>query len=91
MALSTPAWGRLSDRIGYVPVLRISSGCVALVLTLQALAWTLPVFVVGRLAQGLVTGGIDATLSALIAVRAPQARRASILNLSRLPAQMSWF
>ncbi len=91
MALSTPAWGRLSDRIGYVPVLRISSGCVTLVLTLQALAWTLPVFVVGRLAQGLVTGGIDATLAALIAVRAPQARRASILNLSRLPAQMSWF
>jgi MFS family permease len=91
MAVSTPVWGRLSDRIGYVSVLRVTSGSVALVLSLQALAWSFPLFVLGRLAQGLVVGGIDATVAALIAVRAPAARRASILNLSRLPAQLSWF
>lgn len=91
MALSTPLWGRLSDRIGYAPVLRISVLSVALTLALQSLAWTLPLFAAGRIGQGLVQGGSDAAIVALIALGTPEARRAPILNLSRLPMQLSWF
>ncbi|HEY0603834.1 MAG TPA: MFS transporter [Herpetosiphonaceae bacterium] len=91
MAVTTPLWGRLSDRIGYVPVLRATILCVGLMFGLQALARSLPLFVAGRIGQGLVQGGIDAAIVALIALRTPEAQRASVLNLSRLPLQMTWF
>lgn len=91
MALSTPLWGRLSDRIGYVPVLRIGAASVGMLLLAQALAQTLWLFSAARVGQGLVQGGIDAALVALVALHTPDERRASILNLSRLPLQFSWF
>lgn len=91
MALTTPLWGRLSDRIGYVPVLRVAVLGVGLMFGVQALARSLPLFVAGRIGQGLVQGGIDAAIVALIALRTPDDRRASVLNLSRLPLQMTWF
>jgi MFS transporter, DHA1 family, multidrug resistance protein len=91
MAISTPFWGRLSDRIGYVPVLRAGVLCVALMFGVQALAWSLPLFVAGRIGQGLVQGGIDSAIVALIALRTPADKRASVLNLSRLPVQLTWF
>jgi MFS transporter, DHA1 family, multidrug resistance protein len=91
MAITTPLWGRLSDRIGYVRVLRIGIVSVACTLLLQSIAWTLPLFAAGRLGQGLVQGGIDAAIVALVALRSPEERRAAILNLSRLPMQLSWF
>lgn len=91
MAVTTPLWGRLSDRIGYVPVLRVAVLSVGLMFGLQALAWSLPLFVAGRIGQGLVQGGIDAAIVALIALRTPDDRRASVLNLSRLPVQLTWF
>lgn len=91
MAVTTPLWGRLSDRIGYVPVLRVAVLGVGLMFILQAVAWNLPLFVSGRIGQGLVQGGIDAAIVALIALRTPDDRRASVLNLSRLPVQLTWF
>jgi MFS family permease len=91
MALSTPLWGRLSDRIGYVPVLRIGALSVGALLLAQSLSQTLWLFGATRVGQGLVQGGIDAALVALVALHTPDDRRASILNLSRLPLQFSWF
>lgn len=91
MSLSTPLWGRLSDRIGYVPVLRLGAASLGLAMLVQALATTLWVFGASRVAQGLVQGGIDAAVVALVALRTPETQRASILNLSRLPLQLSWF
>jgi DHA1 family multidrug resistance protein-like MFS transporter len=91
MAVSTPLWGRLSDRIGYVPVLRIGVLSVGLMFVVQSLASSLPLFIAGRIGQGLVQGGIDAAIVALIALRTPVERRAAVLNLSRLPLQLTWF
>jgi DHA1 family multidrug resistance protein-like MFS transporter len=91
MAVSTPLWGRLSDRIGYVAVLRIGVLSVGLMFVVQSLARSLPLFVAGRIGQGLVQGGIDASIVALIALRTPLERRAAVLNLSRLPLQLTWF
>jgi MFS family permease len=91
MAVSTPLWGHLSDRIGYVPVLRLGVLSVAVMFAVQAFARSLPLFAAGRIGQGLVQGGIDAAIVALIALRTPADRRASVLNLSRLPLQLTWF
>ncbi|MBV9790298.1 MAG: MFS transporter [Chloroflexi bacterium] len=91
MAIGTLGWGRISDRIGYLPVIRIGALSVALLLGAQALAWSLPIYAAGFLAQGLMQSGIDASIMALIALRTPTERRASVLSFSRLPQQFSWF
>ncbi len=91
MALTTPLWGRLSDRWGFLRVLRVAVVALGLALLGQALSATLASFAGWRIAQGLVQGGTSATVIALIATRIPPERRASVLNFSRLPAQLSWF
>lgn len=91
MALCTPLWGRLSDRIGHSVVLRIGIISTAAMLGAQALGSSLGWFTLGRIGQGMVQGSVEATITALVALYAPTDRRAAILNLSRLPAQLSWF
>lgn len=41
--------------------------------------------------MGLFQGGIGTTVIALLALLTPPERRASILNFSLLPSQVSWF
>lgn len=91
MAITTALWGRLSDRIGFLPVLRFTVFGVGAALVGQAVSSSLWGFGGWRLAQGLVQGGTSATIIALIALRVHEDRRASVLNFSRLPAQFAWF
>lgn len=91
MALSTPLWGRMSDRWGFSRVLRLAVIGVGVALAGQALSVTLASFGGWRVAQGLVQGGTSATITALIATHIAAERRTSVLNFSRLPAQLAWF
>ena len=91
MAVTTPFWGRLGDRIGFLRVLRVAVIGVAVACAGQALSVTLWQFGGWRLLQGLLQGGTSAMVIALITVVVAQERRAAVLNFARLPAQLSWF
>lgn len=91
MAITTPLWGRLGDLIGRWRVLPICLAAMALALIAEAAAPSLLPFQVAIVAAGLFQGGIGTTIIALLAVLAPLDRRATILNFSLLPSQLSWF
>jgi len=91
MAVTTPLWGRLGDAIGRWRVLPVCLLAVAAALVGEALAPALPQFQAAIVAAGLFQGGIGATVIALLALLTPEDRRATILNFSLLPSQLSWF
>ncbi len=91
MALMTPLWGRLGDRFGFMLVLRLTIIGIVIALVGQTVSAALGPFRDWRIAQGLVQGGVDATIVALIALRVHPERRSAVLNFSRLPAQFAWF
>lgn len=91
MAAATPLWGRRGDARGPLPALRLAILGTGLALWGQAAAGQLPAFVAWRLLQGCCQGGVVALVTAALAVYAPAERRASLLNLSLLPMQLSWF
>ncbi len=91
MAITTPLWGRLGDTVGRWRVLPICIAAVALTLAAEALAPTLPPFQAAIVAAGLFQGGIATTILALLATLTPEDRRATVLNFSLLPSQLSWF
>jgi len=91
MAITTPLWGRLGDVLGRTRVLPICLAAVAVGIFVQWAAPLLLPFQVAIIAIGLFQGGIGTTVIALLALLAPVERRASILNFSLLPSQLSWF
>lgn len=91
LAVGTPLWGRLGDTWGHQRCLRLSTGVGALTMAAQAAAAALPPFVLFRCIQSLFGGGIGAMSTTLIARGVPPERRASILNFSLMPMQISWF
>jgi DHA1 family multidrug resistance protein-like MFS transporter len=91
MAITTPIWGRLGDSIGRWRILPICIGAVALALAGEALAPALLPFQVAIVGAGFFQGGIATTILALLATLTPQERRATVLNFSLLPSQLSWF
>ncbi len=91
MAITTPLWGRLGDVIGRWPVLPIIAAALTLGIVAEGLAPRLLPLQVAMVWIGLFQGGMGATVVALLALRAPEERRASILNFSLLPSQFSWF
>lgn len=91
LAVSTPLWGRIGDRIGYVAGLRAAAMGTAVFLTLQALAPSLLPFAASRVVMSLFQGGIGALTTTLLALMVPPERRASVLNFSLLPMQFTWF
>jgi MFS family permease len=91
MAITTPFWGRLGDLAGRWRVLPICLGAVMLGLALAGLSSSLGMLQGVVLGIGLFQGGIGTTIIALLALLAPEERRASILNFSLLPSQLSWF
>jgi DHA1 family multidrug resistance protein-like MFS transporter len=91
MALTTPWWGRLGDRLGHLRVLR---GCVfvsALTIVAQALSATVLQMGVARAAQGVVMGGLGTLSIVLLTLYTPTDRRSAVLNLALLPQQLAWF
>jgi DHA1 family multidrug resistance protein-like MFS transporter len=91
MAVTTPLWGRLGDTMGRWHVLPICIAAVALTLAAEALAPALLPFQGAIVAAGLFQGGIATTILALLATLTPVDRRATVLNFSLLPSQLSWF
>jgi len=91
MAVTTPLWGRLGDTMGRWHVLPICIAAVALTLAAEALAPALLPFQAAIVAAGLFQGGIATTILALLATLTPEDRRATVLNFSLLPSQLSWF
>lgn len=91
MAIGTPVLGWLGDHIGAMKSLRISLVGNALGMVGQAL-WALLSTITGaRMLQGLFQGGVSANMMSLLARVSPPERRSSIMNLSILPQQISWF
>ena len=91
MAVTTPLWGRLGDLIGRWRVLPTCLLALALGLAAEGYSPTLHSLQIAIVAIGLFQGGIGTTVIALLALLAPVERRASILNFSLLPTQLSWF
>lgn len=91
MAVTTPLWGRLGDLLGRRRVLPICLGAVGVGLAVGGLVTALLPLQMGIVWVGLFQGGIGTTVIALLALLAPEERRASILNFSLLPSQLSWF
>ena len=90
-ALATPLWGRMGDRFGH---LRILIGCTlaaAVALAGQTLASNLALFAGSRIIFTVFQGAIGALIMALIAMRVSDEQRASVLTMSLLPLQFSWF
>lgn len=91
LALATPLWGRVGDRVGYVTALRIATAALAVTMVAQALAPTVLALGLARAVQAAFQGGVGALTTTALALRVPAGRRASVLNFSLLPMQMSWF
>jgi MFS family permease len=91
MALSTPIWGRLGDTIGRWRTLPVILAALAVGIAALSLAPALATLQVSIVSIGLFQGGLSATAVALLALLAAPERRASILNFSLLPSQLSWF
>ena len=91
MAITTPLWGRAGDVIGRWRTLPICLGALVIGVAAMGLAPTLLPLQVSIIGIGLFQGGVGTTVVALLALLAPEERRASILNFSLLPSQLSWF
>jgi MFS transporter, DHA1 family, multidrug resistance protein len=90
-AIATPTWGVVGDRIGHGRVLLGCTAMVGVALAGQALAGNLATFAGWRIGFGVVQGAVGALTMALIAVRVADEHRTSVLTLSMLPMQFSWF
>jgi MFS family permease len=91
MALTTPVWGRLGDKIGRWRTLPICLFAVTLALAAEAASPALLPLQVAVVGAGLFQGGIATSILALLATLTPEDRRATVLNFSLLPSQLSWF
>lgn len=91
LALATPLWGRLGDRMGYVPALRLATAALAITMVAQAMAPSVLFLGAARAVQAAFQGGVTTLTTTVLALRVPAERRASVLNFSLLPMQMSWF
>lgn len=90
-AVATPLWGRAGDRFGHLKVLILCTLAASLGLAGQALGTNLFFFGAARLFFGIFQGAVGALVMALIAMRVADEQRASVLTMSFLPLQFSWF
>lgn len=91
MAVTTPIWGRLGDLVGRQRVLPVCLFALFAGLAAASLAPTLFALQATVLGVGLFQGAVGTTIIALLALLAPEERRAPILNFALLPSQLSWF
>lgn len=90
MAIATPVLGWLGDRVGPSVALKTSVWGNTVGLILQGLLRSLGGVGGARLLQGVFQGGVGANVTTLLVRVAPADRRASIMNLTLLPQQLSW-
>lgn len=91
MALTTPLWGRLGDRIGRWYTLPVCIGAVGIGIFVEGLAPSILPLQAAIVWVGLFLGGVGTTVVALLALLSAPERRSSILNFSLLPSQLPWF
>lgn len=91
MAVTTPLWGRLGDLVGRWRVLPVCLLALCIGLAAEALAPALASLQGAIFGIGLFQGALGTTIIALLALLAPEERRAPILNFALLPSQLSWF
>ncbi|HEX9069428.1 MAG TPA: MFS transporter [Ktedonobacterales bacterium] len=91
MALATPIWGRLGDLVGRWRILPVCLAMVTVYLAVASVAGTLLTAQAAIVVNGLFLSGVPTTILALLATLTPRDRRASVLNFSLLPSQLSWF
>src|SRR5262249_28184745 len=82
---------RLGDLVGRWRVLPVCLAAVMVGLALAGISSSVGMLQGVVLGIGLFQGGIGTTIIALLALLAPEERRASILNFSLVPSQLSWF
>lgn len=70
--LSAPILGRVADRVGHLRVLAASLAVATVLLAVQSLSGSLPVFAGLRFATGLALGGIAPTVVATIRALLPE-------------------
>lgn len=66
LAIASPLWGRLSDRIGRRPTMRIGASLLVVPTLLMALATSLGVLIVLRALQGVCIAAVTAVMLAYI-------------------------
>ncbi|MEP6756411.1 MAG: MFS transporter [Chthonomonadales bacterium] len=91
MAIATPLWGGIGDRVGHLPTLRLCLVAIGGALVVQAVAQVVLQVAVGRIVLGMCHGGLSALVMVLLANYAPKERRSAILTLSLVPQQLAWF
>lgn len=91
MALGTPLFGWLGDRIGVRRALLAALwGDGIGMFGMAALPALWPITLASGV-QGVFQGGVRANLMTMLAQSTPDDRRASVLNLAILPQQLAWF
>jgi MFS family permease len=91
MAVMTPIIGGAGDRLGHLSVWRIVVGLGAAGLVGQAFSGTSAQLAFCRSLQAACMGGAGALTMVLLARYADAKNRTSVLTLSLLPNQLSWF
>ena len=91
MAVTTPLWGRLGDLVGRWRILPVCLVAICAGLAVEAAAPALGTLQDAIFGIGLFQGAVGTTIIALLAILAPEERRAPILNFALLPSQLSWF
>ena len=91
MAVATPFWGPIGDRMGHLHALRFCAGMVAITLVAQCFSQDVANLGAWRIGMGLCQGGLSALGMTLLAKYASPEKRSSVLTMSLLPHQMAWF
>ena len=91
MAVATPLWGGIGDKVGHLPTFRLCLIAIMGSLIVQAVASVVFQVALGRIVLGMCYGGLGALTMVLLANYAPKDKRSSILTLSLLPQQLAWF
>ncbi|MCY0900653.1 MAG: MFS transporter, partial [Firmicutes bacterium] len=80
--VGAPTLGRLGDRIGQRKILILALCMAAVTYLPQALAYTIPVLLVGRFLLGLFVGGMIPSLNVLVKKLAPRHLQATAFGFN---------
>jgi DHA1 family multidrug resistance protein-like MFS transporter len=84
-AVSSPVWGAVLQRLGFVRVLSITSVTAAVALTVVGFSRTLPLFGAGLFVNGVCTAAILTASMAVMASTVSPERRGSVLGQILFP------
>ncbi len=91
MALTTPMWGPIGDRLGHTRIWRVGALLGSVALAGQALSGSLLTIGTSAAMQSTAQGCLGALTMTQLALYSPAEQRSSILTLSLAPMQFAWF